>query len=65
MIKAGEVLLLEPKAFKVLQFLLHNPVRAIPKDELLDAVWNDCAVSESSLTRCIAILRRQVGGQYP
>src|SRR5450755_2073407 len=60
-VKAGEVLSVEPKAFKVLQFLLHNPGRVIRKDELLDAVWNDCEVSESSLTRCIAILRRQLG----
>jgi DNA-binding winged helix-turn-helix (wHTH) protein len=60
-VKAGEVLSIEPKAFKVLQFLLHNPGRVIPKDELLDAVWNDCEVSESSLTRSIAMLRRLLG----
>jgi Tol biopolymer transport system component/DNA-binding winged helix-turn-helix (wHTH) protein len=60
-IKAGEVLPLEPKAFKVLQFFVHNPGRAIPKDELLDAVWNDCEVTENSLTRSIALLRRQLG----
>jgi hypothetical protein len=28
----------------------------IAKDELLDAVWNDCAVSDNSLTRSIALL---------
>jgi DNA-binding winged helix-turn-helix (wHTH) protein len=60
-IKAGEVLPVEPKAYKVLEFLLRNPGRAIPKDEILDAVWNDCEVSESSLTRSIAILRRLLG----
>jgi DNA-binding winged helix-turn-helix (wHTH) protein/Tol biopolymer transport system component len=60
-IKAGEVLPVEPKAYKVLEFLVRNPGRAIPKDEILDAVWNDCEVSESSLTRSIAILRRLLG----
>lgn len=59
--KAGEALPIEPKVFKVLQFLLHNPGRAVTKDEILDAVWNDVEVSESSLTRSIAILRRLLG----
>jgi Tol biopolymer transport system component/DNA-binding winged helix-turn-helix (wHTH) protein len=56
--KSGEILPLEPKVFKVLQFLLHHPGRVVTKDELLDAVWNDCSVSESSLTRTVATLRR-------
>jgi eukaryotic-like serine/threonine-protein kinase len=59
--KAGEVLPVEPKVFKVLQFLLHHPDRVVRKDELLDAVWNDCSVSESSLTRSVATLRRLLG----
>lgn len=41
--------------------LLRNPHRLITKDELLDAVWRDCAVSENSLTRSIALLRRLLG----
>jgi DNA-binding winged helix-turn-helix (wHTH) protein len=60
-VKAGEVLPVEPKAFRVLLFLLRSPHRLIAKDELLDAVWNDCSVSENSLTRSIALLRRLLG----
>src|SRR5271156_5135093 len=60
-VKAGELLPVEPKAFRVLLFLLRNPHRLIAKDELLDAVWNDCAVSDNSLTRSIALLRRLLG----
>src|SRR5882672_3088321 len=60
-VRAGEVLPVEPKAFRVLLFLLRNPHRLIKKDELLDAVWNDCSVSENSLTRSIALLRRLLG----
>jgi DNA-binding winged helix-turn-helix (wHTH) protein len=60
-VRAGEVLPVEPKAFRVLVFLLRNPHRLITKDELLDAVWNDCAVSENSLARSIALLRRLLG----
>ena len=59
--KAGEVLPVEPKVFKILQFLLHHPGRVVTKHELLDAVWTDCSVSESSLTRSVATLRRLLG----
>jgi DNA-binding winged helix-turn-helix (wHTH) protein/tetratricopeptide (TPR) repeat protein len=60
-VKAGQLLPVEPKAFRVLLFLLRSPHRLIKKDELLDAVWNDCAVSDNSLTRSIALLRRLLG----
>jgi TolB-like protein/DNA-binding winged helix-turn-helix (wHTH) protein len=60
-IKAGEVLTVEPKAFRVLLFLLRRPHTLVTKDELLDAVWNDVSVSENSLTRNIALLRRLLG----
>ena len=60
-VKAGELLRVEPKAFRVLLFLIRSPHRLITKDELLDAVWSDCAVSDNSLTRCVALLRRSLG----
>src|SRR5579863_2084680 len=60
-VKAGELLPVEPKAFRVLLFLLRSPHRLIAKNELLDAVWNDCAVSDNSLTRSIALLRKLLG----
>ena len=49
-IKAGEVLPVEPKAFRVLLILLRNPQKLITKEELLNSVWGDAAVSENSLT---------------
>src|SRR5579863_1878765 len=58
LIKAGEVLPVEPKAFRVLLMLLRNPKKLIAKEELLNAVWGDAAVTENSLTRAIALLRR-------
>jgi DNA-binding winged helix-turn-helix (wHTH) protein len=57
-LRNGEVLSVEPKAFRVLLFLLRNPQKLITKEELLDAVWGDIAVSENSLTRSVALLRR-------
>ena len=61
LIKAGEALQVEPKAFRVLLFLLRDPGRLVSKDEILNAVWNDCSVSDNSLTRSIATLRRLMG----
>src|SRR6204780_3732187 len=59
--KAGERIQVEPKAFRVLLFLLRNPGRLIPKDEIMSSVWGDSAVSDNSLTRSIAQLRRVLG----
>jgi DNA-binding winged helix-turn-helix (wHTH) protein/Tol biopolymer transport system component len=58
LIKGGERLSVEPKAFRVLLYLLRNPGRLIDKDEIVASVWNDTAVSDNSLTRSIAQLRR-------
>ena len=59
--KAGKVSSIEPKAFRVLIFLLHNPQKLITKDELLNAIWGDTAVTEGSLSRCIWLLRSVLG----
>jgi len=61
LLKAGKVLAVEPKAFRVLLLLLHNPQKLISKEELLNSVWGDTAVTEGSLTRCIWLLRRLLG----
>src|ERR1700678_1421800 len=61
LIKAGKVLSVEPKAFRALLFLLHNPQRFISKEELLNTVWGDAAVTDGSLTRCVWLLRTALG----
>jgi Tol biopolymer transport system component/DNA-binding winged helix-turn-helix (wHTH) protein len=63
LVRAGEVLPVEPKAFRVLLILLRNPQKLISKEELLNAVWGDTAVSENSLARAIALLRRLLGDE--
>jgi DNA-binding winged helix-turn-helix (wHTH) protein/Tol biopolymer transport system component len=63
LIKAGKVLTVEPKAFRALLFLLHNPQRLISKEELLNTVWGDASVTEGSLTRCISLLRSLLGDE--
>jgi Tol biopolymer transport system component/DNA-binding winged helix-turn-helix (wHTH) protein len=57
----GQQLAVEPKAFRVLLHLLRNPGRLIPKEELISAGWGETAVTDNSLTRNIALLRRLLG----
>ena len=54
----GTPLALEPKALRLLLYLVQNPGRLVRKQELLDAVWKDAAVGENALTRSIGLLRR-------
>lgn len=59
--KAGAVVQLEPKAFKLLVFLIENRDRLVEKHEILDAVWKDINVTENVLASAIAKLRRTLG----
>jgi Tol biopolymer transport system component/DNA-binding winged helix-turn-helix (wHTH) protein len=61
LLKAGIPVAIEPKTFRVLIYLMRNPGRLVTKEELLNAVWEDTSVSENSLTRSIAALRRLLG----
>ena len=49
---------LEPKALRLLLYLIQNRGRLVRKQELLDAIWLDAAVSESALTRSVGLLRK-------
>ena len=56
--RAGETVKVEPTAFRVLLYLLRNPGRLVTKEEIMASVWPDTAVSDNSLTRSVATLRR-------
>jgi Tol biopolymer transport system component len=61
-VRQGElVLALEPKAFRVLLYLIQNRERAVSKEELIDKVWAGIAVGDNALTRVIAQIRKQLG----
>lgn len=51
----------EPKAFRVMLYLVENQGRVVTKDELVQAVWDGTFVSDNALTRVIAQLRKQLG----
>jgi DNA-binding winged helix-turn-helix (wHTH) protein len=45
----------------VLTYLVRNRDRIVPKEELLDELWEERHVSESALTRVIRDLRKLLG----
>src|SRR5215470_12877915 len=53
-----EALRLRPKSFAVLRYLVAHPERVVAKEDLLQAVWPDTAVSEAALSVCMNELRR-------
>ena len=59
--RADSPVVLTPRAFDVLTFLVQNPNRLVTKEELLQAVWGDTFVEEGNLTRYISHLRAALG----
>ncbi len=56
-IKDGKPVVLTPKTFDVLQFLIENHGKIVSKDELLGKVWNGNFVEEGNLAVQISKLR--------
>ena len=52
---------LTPKAFELLALLVRERHRVLTKQELLDAVWRDTAVTENTLTQRIKEIREALG----
>jgi TolB-like protein/DNA-binding winged helix-turn-helix (wHTH) protein/Tfp pilus assembly protein PilF len=61
LVRRNREIRLRPKAFATLQYLVENPNRLIGKDELIDAVWRDTAVTDNSLAQCLRDVRRALG----
>ncbi len=58
LLKDGEPIALTPKAFNVLAVLVKRSGSLVEKDELLNEVWPDTIVEESSLSQKIYQLRK-------
>lgn len=61
--RAGALLELEPKAIRVLLYLLEHRGRVVPKDELIDKVWDGVEVTDNALTRVVGQLRKALGDE--
>src|SRR5262245_26002274 len=57
----GKPVEVEPKVFDVLAYLLHHRDHVVSKDELLEKLWPEQVVSETTLTRCIVAARKAIG----
>jgi len=57
----GEARALGPKAFATLQMLLDNAGRLVSREALIDAVWPDTAVTDSSMITAIKEIRKALG----
>ncbi|HET9307738.1 MAG TPA: winged helix-turn-helix domain-containing protein [Candidatus Sulfotelmatobacter sp.] len=61
LLREGKVLALTPKAFETLLVLLQNAGRLLPKDELMQRIWQDSYVEEVNLSQHISTLRKALG----
>ena len=52
---------LEPKALRVLFYLIENRARVVLKEELIREVWDGAFVTDNALTRVVAQIRRELG----
>lgn len=62
-VKSGEPIALEPRAFDALIFLIGNRERVVSKDELIREVWRDRVVTDAAVSQAIAKVRRVFGGE--
>jgi len=51
--RAGTLVPVEPQVFDLLEFLIQNRERVVSKDDLVGAIWNGRAISESALSNRI------------
>jgi Tol biopolymer transport system component/DNA-binding winged helix-turn-helix (wHTH) protein len=59
--RGRDVIDVEPKSFRLLVYLIENRTRVVPKEELIETIWNGAAVTDSSLTRAVAQIRKALG----
>ena len=59
----GTTILLTPKAFSVLQYLVQHPQRLVTKRELLEIVWAKRCVGEAVIKVCVREIRKAIGDE--
>jgi adenylate cyclase len=53
-------IVLRPKSFEVLRFLVENGDRLVGKDEIIKKVWPNVVVTDESLTQCVSEIRQAI-----
>src|SRR6476660_3455405 len=59
--RAGELLVLSPKVFDCLAYLIEHRDRAVGRDELIAAVWGRADVTDALLGQAVLKARRAIG----
>lgn len=59
----GKPVTIQPQVLSVLSFLVERPGRVVSKRELLDEVWADAHVTESSVERAVSLARKALGSE--
>jgi DNA-binding winged helix-turn-helix (wHTH) protein len=57
----GRAIALPPRAIGVLSILLETPGAVVPKQAIMDAVWPDTFVTDSSLLEAVGLIREALG----
>ncbi len=57
----GVIVPLRRKAFQLLSFLVGRPDQVVPKNDLMDALWPNVAVTEDSLSQAVRDVRSALG----
>ncbi len=58
LLRDGQIVSLTPKVFETLRVLVENSGQVVDKDELLNKIWSDTIVEETSLAKNISVLRK-------
>src|SRR2546426_4266369 len=59
--RGREQVILRPKSFDVLRYLVAQPGRLVTRDGILQAIWPRIVVSDAVLTVCIGEIRQALG----
>jgi DNA-binding winged helix-turn-helix (wHTH) protein/TolB-like protein len=62
--KNGEIVAIQPKVFDLLKVFVERNNELISQSELINEVWGDTFVEETSLRLCIHTLRKIFDGKY-
>src|SRR5262245_8899242 len=57
----GSPVPLEPKGYQVLLYLVQHSEHLVTKDELLEHVWSEVYVIDTTVSRCLTLVRKAVG----
>ena len=61
LVRDGRELPLVPRCFDLLVLLVERRNEAVSRNDILDAVWSDVAVSDGALSQAVRVLRRALG----